>query len=173
MPDVLVYERVETFEDSLARRGHHIVYRSNTLNYCPGCGRSQWHVGRISAECGYCATAVPLAEARLDRPSPATAGSGSLARVARHLREKREFARMAGNGRNLQLLIDGSPASFALQNISAGGVMGDASVELAPGAEVLVRFEDGLLIPATVRWSDDGMVGLAFTKPMLPEGTTQ
>ena len=96
-----------------------------------------------------------------------------MARVARKLREKREFARMAGNGRNLQLLIEGSPASFALQNISAGGVMGDASVELAPGADVLVRFEDGLLIPATVRWSDDGMVGLAFTKPMLPEGTPQ
>ena len=173
MPDVLVYERVETFKDSLARRGHHIVYRSNTLNFCPGCGRSQWHVGRISAECGFCATAVPLAEARLDRPSPAAAGSGSLARVAEQLREKRQFARMAGNGPNLQLLIDGSPASFALQNISAGGVMGDASVELAPGAEVLVRFEDGLLIPATVKWSDDGMIGLAFTTPMRPEGMPQ
>jgi hypothetical protein len=71
MPDVLVYERATSFADSLARRGHHIVYRANTSNQCPGCGRSQWYVGRISAECGYCATAVPLAEARLDRPSPA------------------------------------------------------------------------------------------------------
>ena len=173
MLDVLVYERVENFEDRLARRGHHIVYRSNTLNFCPGCGRSQWYVGRISAECGFCATAVPLAEARLDRPSPAAAGIGSLAGVAEQLREKRQFARMAGNGRNLQLVVDGSPPSFALQNISAGGVMGDASIELAPGAEVLIRFEDGLLLSATVRWSDDGMVGLAFTTPMRPEGTPQ
>jgi hypothetical protein len=171
MPDVLVYERVETFSDSLARRGHHIVYRSNTLNHCPGCGRSQWYVGRISAECGFCATAVPLAEARLDGPSPAI--EGSLSKIAGRHPEKRRFARMSGNGRELQLLIDGSPASFALHNISAGGAMGETPVELAPGAEVSVRFEGGVLIPAKVSWSDDGMVGLAFTSPSLPDGLPQ
>lgn len=28
---------------------------------CPGCGRSHWHVGRATAECAFCATAMPLA----------------------------------------------------------------------------------------------------------------
>lgn len=80
---------------------------------------------------------------------------------------------MDGEARELQLLIDGSPASFALQNISAGGVMGDTAADLAPGAEVLVRFEGGVLVPATVRWSDDGLVGLAFTSPVLLDSRPQ
>lgn len=173
MPDVLVYERAESFPDSLARRGHHIVYRANTTNQCPGCGRSQWYVGRISAECGYCATAVPLAEARLDRPSPAVEHSGPGKNVPGRAQDKRRFARMEGGGRKLQLLIDGFPTSFALQNISAGGVMGDTAAQLPPGAEVFVRFEGGVLVPATVRWSDNGLVGLAFSSPVLLDGSPQ
>ena len=31
------------------------------VNRCPGCGKSNWHVGRISAECAHCETALPLA----------------------------------------------------------------------------------------------------------------
>ena len=42
-------------------------------------------------------------------------------------------------GRELQLLIDGSPASFALQNISAGGVMGDTAAVLRGGSVCLNR----------------------------------
>ena len=65
MSDVLVYERAApSFAATLAHRGHHIVYRANADNHCPGCGRSQWFIGRISAECGFCGTAVPLAEAK-------------------------------------------------------------------------------------------------------------
>jgi hypothetical protein len=41
--------------------GFRIVYRSGVTNYCPACGQSQWHVGRQSAQCAFCATAVPLA----------------------------------------------------------------------------------------------------------------
>jgi hypothetical protein len=173
MSDVLVYERVETFADSLARRGHHIVYRSNAANHCPGCGRSQWYVGRISAECGYCATAVPLAEARLAPPKLAFGSSGSFARIAGQLGEQRRFVRMSGNGRHLKLLIDGSPASFALKNISAGGVMGETAIDMVPGTDVIVRFEGGELVPAAVSWSDDGMVGLAFTSPIRSNGLPQ
>lgn len=44
-----------------AVRGYQAVYRSGESNRCPGCGRSHWHVGRVSAECGFCATALPLA----------------------------------------------------------------------------------------------------------------
>jgi hypothetical protein len=44
-----------------ARRGYHAVYRQHEINRCPGCGRTHWLVGRISAECGFCATALPFA----------------------------------------------------------------------------------------------------------------
>src|SRR5438309_11053788 len=44
-------------------RGYHAVYREHEVNHCPGCGRTQWIVGRISAECAFCSTALPLAEA--------------------------------------------------------------------------------------------------------------
>ena len=37
-----------------SRRGYHVVY--------PGCGRSHWYVCRLSAECGFCGTARPLAD---------------------------------------------------------------------------------------------------------------
>lgn len=43
-----------------ALRGYTIHYHSGEANHCPGCGRSQWIVGRIMAECIYCETALPL-----------------------------------------------------------------------------------------------------------------
>ncbi|MGI8931524.1 MAG: hypothetical protein ACR2FK_03965 [Sphingomicrobium sp.] len=45
-----------------ATRGYHAVYRENQVNHCPGCGRTHWLVGRTLAECGFCATALPLSE---------------------------------------------------------------------------------------------------------------
>jgi hypothetical protein len=74
---------------------------------------------------------------------------------------------MPARGRKLQLLIDGSPVNFALHNISEGGAMGDGASRLAPGSHVHVRFEGGILIPAVVKWTDDGLVGLAFTAPII------
>ncbi len=52
----------EAFAHDPAFRGYHVVYREHEVNHCPGCGRSHWIVGRISAECGFCATALPLAD---------------------------------------------------------------------------------------------------------------
>lgn len=43
-----------------ARRGYLAIYREHEINHCPGCGRTQWLVGRVSAECAFCATALPL-----------------------------------------------------------------------------------------------------------------
>ena len=43
-------------------RGYHAVYRDGEVNHCPGCGRSHWIIGRLSAECAFCSTALPLAE---------------------------------------------------------------------------------------------------------------
>jgi len=53
----------KSFPHDPSRRGYHVVYRENEVNHCPGCGRSHWYVGRLSAECGFCGTALPLADA--------------------------------------------------------------------------------------------------------------
>lgn len=43
-----------------AMRGHVVLYRPGEPNHCPGCGGQNWLVGRSSAECARCATALPL-----------------------------------------------------------------------------------------------------------------
>ena len=46
----------------LGKGGYVLVYRRQRDNACPGCGRSNWIVGRSTAECAFCHTALPLAE---------------------------------------------------------------------------------------------------------------
>lgn len=41
-------------------RGPVLAYRPGDASPCPGCGQRQWHVGRASAECATCGTALPL-----------------------------------------------------------------------------------------------------------------
>ena len=38
-------------------------YWMDRLNSCPACSRSNWWVGRMSAECGFCGTTLPIAAA--------------------------------------------------------------------------------------------------------------
>lgn len=52
-----------------AARGYHAVYRPNCVNHCPGCGRSHWLIGRLLAECGFCATALPLSDSAVQGAS--------------------------------------------------------------------------------------------------------
>lgn len=40
--------------------GYRIAFHLDERNVCPGCGRSHWLVGRMTAECAFCATAIPL-----------------------------------------------------------------------------------------------------------------
>lgn len=42
------------------RTGYRVAYRAEETNHCPSCGRSHWLIGRMTAECAYCATALPL-----------------------------------------------------------------------------------------------------------------
>jgi hypothetical protein len=58
----IIQSEHESFAHDPAARGYCPVYRENQVNHCPGCGRTHWYVGRVSAECGFCATALPLAE---------------------------------------------------------------------------------------------------------------
>lgn len=44
----------------LEERGYVVLYRQRQVNHCPGCGRSNWYVGRLTAECAFCATAIFL-----------------------------------------------------------------------------------------------------------------
>lgn len=165
MSGVMIYQRAgRDFSAAIAARGHHVVYRANETNRCPGCGRAQWYIGRMTAECGFCGTAVPLAEAKWGASGGQTGRAPAnedlrTACVSRGGRdrpldeaidwaEKRRHERVAAQGRTLQLLIDGSPKSFAVHNISAGGLMGDDPVGLEPDSTVQVRFEGGVLVPA-------------------------
>jgi hypothetical protein len=59
----MIARRGEHFAHNPGARGYHVVYRENEVNHCPGCGRTHWYVGRVSAECGFCGTALPLVEA--------------------------------------------------------------------------------------------------------------
>ena len=52
-----------SFPHDPALRGFQVLYHPGEANRCPACGRSHWYVGRLSAECGFCGTALPLADA--------------------------------------------------------------------------------------------------------------
>lgn len=176
MSEVLLYERASaSFAAGLAQRGHHVVYRTNEANHCPGCGRSQWYIGRISAECGFCGTAVALAEtSRQEAALPRTRSApGTRSAIVCASADQRRYPRMTAKHRQLKLLIDGSPSNFAIHNISEGGVMGEATQDLAPGAKVHVRFEGGILVPAIVKWTGEGTVGLAFLDPIVLDRSDQ
>ena len=63
MASMMIRDEAERFAHDPASRGYSVVYRSGEVNHCPACGRTHWYVGRVSAECGFCATALPLIEA--------------------------------------------------------------------------------------------------------------
>jgi hypothetical protein len=157
----------KSFGLDLSARGYQVLFWPDGVNHCPGCGRSHWYVGRITAECGHCGTALPLAQA-------AQAGLNPMGRkaVALHViegksgpgpkKERRSNDRRPADGRVVALHIDGSPRAFALENISSGGVMGSAVGGIGGASELVVELEDGTLIPAQLKWSDGTFVGLAF-----------
>lgn len=76
----------ENFSHNPARRGYQPIYHEHKVNRCPGCGRTQWLVGRISAECCFCATALPLSEA-------------SVRMNDRHTRDNRPVFFRSGHGK--------------------------------------------------------------------------
>ncbi len=60
-----------------ALTGYRLAYRPHESNVCPGCGQSHWIVGRMTAECAFCSTALPLHHG-------AGGGSALRNRPARH-----------------------------------------------------------------------------------------
>ncbi|MCD2323707.1 hypothetical protein LQ953_06725 [Sphingomonas sp. IC-56] len=43
-----------------AHSGYRVAYRPQETNHCPGCSQSHWLIGRLTAECAFCGTALPL-----------------------------------------------------------------------------------------------------------------
>jgi hypothetical protein len=58
------------------RRGYVPVYRTGTL--CPGCGAAKWNIGRFSAECACCGTALTLAPIERQPPEGVRYPAGSV-----------------------------------------------------------------------------------------------
>jgi hypothetical protein len=56
--------------DSHSVRGYMPLYHADTVNHCPACGHTHWHVGRQSAECAFCDAALPLAVTYSRPPEP-------------------------------------------------------------------------------------------------------
>lgn len=46
---------------AIGREGRGYVPLYSTGMHCPACGAAKWHLGRFSAECAWCGTALPLA----------------------------------------------------------------------------------------------------------------
>lgn len=152
---------------NLMARGYQVLFRADQTNHCPGCNGTNWYVGRVTAECGRCGTALPLAEAAATGLDPV-----GNKRVALHLveggkpyRERRRAKREPADGRVLALHIDGHPRAFAIEDISDGGVKGAKVEGIANGRQLMVELEDGTLLPAELRWSSGGFIGLAFVEP--------
>lgn len=164
MGRVAIFERTDVLRNELAARGHHVVYRASETNRCPGCGRAQWYVGRVTAECVFCGTAIVLAETEMSTSGKQQVANGHASLHIGHTPwdDRRQHKRMNAKGRTLQLLLDGSPHSFALENLSEGGAMGRDPIGLAKDMALQVRLEDGALVSAVVRWVDGDLVGIAF-----------
>ncbi len=65
---------IRHFTDLEPAFGYRITYRLGNTNFCPACSGTQWHIGRHTAECAYCSTALPLADFAERRPSINPAG---------------------------------------------------------------------------------------------------
>lgn len=60
MTSAALTDRGGTLVAPAGRRGYHVDYRGDGSDRCPGCGRGHFYVGRVSAECAFCGTALPL-----------------------------------------------------------------------------------------------------------------
>ncbi len=156
----------------LAQRGYQVLFRQNESNHCPGCGRAQWYVGRVTAECVFCHTALPLADAHWGESGGrerkyVPVGQGRAFSASVDWAERRRDERRPIEGRTVHLLINGSPQAFAIHNVSRGGLMVDAPAGLVAARTIEIVSPDGDVVPAAIRWTAGGLTGLQFERPVL------
>lgn len=172
MAGVLAHVNTERSGLDLSSRGYQVLFRANECNRCPGCGRAQWYVGRVTAECVFCATALPLAEARWGRSGsgwsnvrPQAANEEPSREDVEHA-DRRRHARRDGEGRVVNLLLDGTPRAFTVHNYSASGVMIATPAELQSAKLVEIVAPSGEIVSAKVRWTGGDFSGLQFAKSL-------
>ncbi|MBV9840879.1 MAG: PilZ domain-containing protein [Sphingomonadaceae bacterium] len=61
---------------------------------------------------------------------------------------------------------DSYESPVRIRNLSAGGMMAECELPLARGEEVEVRLKNVGAVKATVAWSVDGRIGIAFDAPI-------
>ncbi len=159
----------KSFQLDLSSRGYQVLFWRDQVNHCPGCGRSQWHIGRITAECGLCGTALPIngeTQAGFELTGHKAVALHVIegGKQAAEVKEQRKAERTPTEGRTIALYIDGTSHAFALQNISAGGLMGEALSGITEASTLIVELENGTRIPAELKWCDGDFAGLAFVK---------
>ena len=54
-----------------AMKRYSFMYHDGDTNHCPGCGHSHWHIGRATAECANCGTALAAGRGVVDPGAPA------------------------------------------------------------------------------------------------------
>jgi hypothetical protein len=163
----------KTYQLDLSSRGYQVLFWRDQVNHCPGCGKSAWHVGRLTAECGFCGTALSINDAT--RSNFELTGRKAVAlhviaggkRDDTHFVEKRKHPREPAGGRTVMLHIDGTKHAFAIHDSSAGGMKGEALSGIARASSLVIELEDGTQIPAELRWSDGEFAGLAFLEPIV------
>ena len=64
------------------------------------------------------------------------------------------------------LLIDGRRELCLVRNVSAGGMLIRPYSPIAVGVEVAVELKHGETVSGVARWIEDGLVGIAFDKPI-------
>jgi len=71
----------ETREHIMAR-GFRLAYNEadSTPMSCPGCGHTNWLVGRVTAECAFCETALPLEHIHSHGYTPRFVTSSAMSR---------------------------------------------------------------------------------------------
>lgn len=176
-----------TFKLDLSARGYQVLFWRGAVNRCPGCGHSQWYIGRVTAECGICGTALPINEAtqaglnpcgrravalhligpgQAIDPGSLKTGTKTAAKSGKRAgeKERRRDERVETTGRTIALHIDGSPHAFAITDLSTGGAKGVAIPGIAEATKLVVELEDGTMLPAELKWSDGKFAGLAFLK---------
>jgi len=56
-----MHMNVKKFSRAPKRTGFVPLYHADTVNHCPSCSHTHWHIGRSTAECAFCEAAIPLA----------------------------------------------------------------------------------------------------------------
>jgi hypothetical protein len=79
--------------------------------------------------------------------------------------DRRYQARENVGLRPVKIIAGGGEHSFFIRNISPRGVMGQTSIVVVPGQVVRLQFENGTIVPATVRWTRGSSAGLQFIRP--------